>query len=431
MKKYDQYKNSGVEWLGEIPEHWEVKPLKSVAKIKSIINYSDLDLLSVYLDKGVIKFNEIEAKRTNVTSLDLSKYQLVEKGDFVLNNQQAWRGSVGVSNFKGIISPAYIILSLSDLFDVSFANYYFRNYSILSQYVISSKGVGTIQRNLYWPQLKGTYIAIAPLQEQSAIANFLDDKTAKIDQAIAIKQKQIELLKERRQILIHKAVTRGLNENVKLKDSGVEWIGEIPEHWEVKALKNVIKAIGDVDHYMPPTIESGIPYVMTGDLKEFASKIDFDGCKKVSNRDFFNLTKKIKSTKGDVILARYATIGTSTYIDVDIDFLVSYSCVTIKTDSIKLLGFYLFFYFKSEAFAIDIKNQINTNTQGNVGIGDLRKVKIVLPPIIEQKQIVEFIEISSTKIATAISLKEREIEKMKEYKMSLIDGVVTGKVRVF
>jgi len=234
FQKYPAYKDSGVEWLGVVPSNWEVLPLFALTKLKSISNCPDLELLSVYLDLGVIRFSDIDAKRTNATSLDLSKYQKVEPGDFVLNNQQAWRGSVGVSNYEGIVSPAYIILSLSHKLNPSFANYYFRNGAMVSQYLISSKGVGTIQRNLYWPQLRRTYVGIPSIEEQAAIATFLDDKTAKIDRAIAQKEQLIALLKERKQIIIQNAVTKGLDPNVKLKDSGVEWIGEIPEHWEVK-----------------------------------------------------------------------------------------------------------------------------------------------------------------------------------------------------
>lgn len=304
--------------------------------------------------------------------------------------------------------------------------------------------------------MKNIKVAIPSPSEQTAIAAFLDDKTTKIDRVIAQKQQMIALLKERKQIIIQNAVTKGLNYDSyddfdcsdapnnnhspssnhkkskfrRMKDSGVEWIGEIPEHWEVIALNYVIDAIGDVDHYMPPTIDNGITYLMTGDLKEFASHIDFDGCKKVSFRDYSNLTKKIKTEMGDVILARYATIGTSTYVDVDTNFLVSYSCVTIKPKKSKLFGLFLFYYFKTNAFANDIRNQVNTNTQGNVGIGDLKKVKLILPAFQEQTTIVAHIEAQSTKIDQAIQLQAQQIEKLKELKATLIDGAVTGKIRV-
>ena len=245
MRRYESYKDSGVEWLGEVPSHWESFPLFVQAKISSITNHIDKELLSVYLDRGVVRFSDVDEKRTNVTSLDLSKYQLVRKGNLVLNNQQAWRGSVGVSSYEGIVSPAYLILELSNKFDPHYANYLFRNGSMVSHYLIASKGVGTIQRNLYWGNLRRTPIFIPPLSEQQKIAQFLDDKTAKIDQAVDLAEKQIALLKEHKQIMIQNAVTRGLNPDVPLKDSGVEWIGQVPEHWEVSSLGKMLLPISE------------------------------------------------------------------------------------------------------------------------------------------------------------------------------------------
>ena len=430
MPKYESYRWSGNDFFGDIPTDWNTVPLCKIAQLKSITNKANEQLLSVYLDKGVIRFDDVEEKRTNVTSLDLSKYQLVEKGDFVLNNQQAWRGSVGVSEYMGIVSPAYLVLGLSPELNSIFANYLFRDGSMVSQYLVCSKGVGTIQRNLYWPHLRRTIVALPSLSEQTAIANFLDEKTTKIDEAIAIKEKQIELLKERKQIIIQQAVTQGLDPTVPMKDSGVEWIGKIPAHWEIMVMKNVINDVGDVDHYMPQSIDMGIPYLMTGDLKEFVSNINFENCKQVSYRDYLRLSKKIKTTKGDVILARYATIGTAAYVDIENEFLVSYSCVTIKPNVEKMLGLYLFQYFKSQSFLQEINDKVNTNTQGNVGISDLRKVKIPLPTIKEQLEIIEFIKDKINKADGLIALQSFQIEKLKEYKSTLINSAVTGKIKV-
>ena len=200
-------KDSGVEWIGQVPEHWEKYPLFVQAKISSITNHIDKELLSVYLDRGVIRFSDVDEKRTNVTSLDLSKYQLVRKGNFVLNNQQAWRGSVGISNYEGIVSPAYLILELSNKFESNYANYLFRNGTMVAHYFVASKGVGSIQRNLYWGNLRRTPIFIPPLSEQQRIADYLDAHIAKIDQAIALKTAHIEKLKEYKNVLINDVVT--------------------------------------------------------------------------------------------------------------------------------------------------------------------------------------------------------------------------------
>jgi len=230
---YKSYKDTGIEWARFAPVDWKIKPISAVAKIVSVTGSPELQLLSVYLDRGVIRFSDVEEKRTNATSSDLSKYQIVEPGHLVLNNQQAWRGSVGVSMHRGIVSPAYIVLKLSEDFERNFANYYFRTTTTVSHYRVSSKGVGTIQRNLYWQALKGCPVVIPPLPEQCAISQFLDEKCAGIDEAVRVKEQQIDLLRERRQILIQEAVTRGLNPDAPMKDSGVDWIGQIPAHWVV------------------------------------------------------------------------------------------------------------------------------------------------------------------------------------------------------
>lgn len=163
-----------------------------------------------------------------------------------------------------------------------------------------------------------------PLKEQLAIACFLDKETAKIDALIAKQERLIELLQEKLQAVISHAVSKGLNPDAPMKNSGVEWLGEVPENWKIIPLNYVLKAVGDVDCYMPESTDSGIPYIMTGDLKDFASNIDFDECKQVSEENYEQLSKKIKTQKGDLILARYATIGTVSYVDIDKRILVSY-----------------------------------------------------------------------------------------------------------
>lgn len=209
------------------------------------------------------------------------------------------------------------------------------------------------------------------------------------------------------------------------KDSGVQWLGEIPSHWQVKKLNYVINAIGDVDHYMPESQDVGIPYVMTGDLKELVSQIDLKSCKQVGYDDYVKLSKKIKSQKGDLILARYATIGTVSYVDVDIELLFSYSCVTIKANYEKLLGLYLFHYFKSKTFFEEVQIQINANTQANVGIENLKKVKIVIPPLDEQKIIADFLDKRLAQVDSLITKQETLLEKLAEQRVALISHAVT------
>lgn len=407
MKRYESYKDSGVEWLGEVPSHWESFPLFVQAKISSITNHIDKELLSVYLDRGVVRFSDVDEKRTNVTSLDLSKYQLVRKGNLVLNNQQAWRGSVGVSSYEGIVSPAYLILELSNKFDPHYANYLFRNSSMVSHYLIASKGVGTIQRNLYWGNLRRTPIFIPPLSEQQKISQFLDDKTAKIDQAVDLAEKQIALLKEHKQILIQNAVNRGLNPDMPLKDSGVEWIGQVPEHWEVKKLKYLAK------------IKSGDSIINSNLSDEYLYEV-FGG------NGFMGYFYKYNVSGENIIIGRVGALcGNIRYINEE-KWITDNALILNLINLSKILYSYVSYVLK----CANLNTLSVSNAQPLITGTKIMNILIAIPPLSEQKQIIDYLDKQTAKIDQAIALKTAHIEKLKEYKSVLINDVVTGKVQV-
>lgn len=200
-------KYSGVKWWGDIPQRWYTVPLYAIAQVKSINNCIDLPLMSVYLDAGVVPFVEREEKRTNATSKDLTNYQRVDPGDFVLNNQQAWRGSVGVSFHSGIVSPAYIVLSLDNTLDSHYANYLFRSRCMVDQYLVISRGVGSIQRNLYWSALKRVVVPIPSKKEQMEIVEYLDGLNNKFDDTIKKLTEEVAVLEEYKNKIIADTVT--------------------------------------------------------------------------------------------------------------------------------------------------------------------------------------------------------------------------------
>ena len=233
-------------------------PLCGVATVKIVRGKIDRQLLSVYLDRGVIRFTDVDERRTNPTSNDLTQYQAVDPGDFVLNNQQAWRGSVGVSSLTGIVSPAYLVLSLRTGIHPHFANYLFRSKEAVGQYMVCSRGVGTIQRNLYWPSLKRVTFSVPPIHEQAAIVRFLDHADQRIRRYIQAKERLIELLEEQQQAIIHQAVTGQIDVRTgkpypTYKNSGVEWLGKVPKNWRLVPLKWVAQGIQN--GATPPTSE--------------------------------------------------------------------------------------------------------------------------------------------------------------------------------
>ena len=435
LPKYDNYKPSNVEWLGEIPQHWEVIPLNGFTKLVSKTGKPQYQLLSVYLEKGVIRFSDVSDKRTNATSEDLTKYQIVEEGNLVLNNQQAWRGSVGVSKFTGIVSPAYLVLEFSKLVDSVFVNYLFRDTSVINYYVIFSRGVGTIQRNLYWQHLKNVKIWLPPLSEQEKIAQFLDEKTTKIDQAIEIKQRQIELLKERRQILIHRAVTRGVGSlsgvETPLKDSGVEWIGEIPEHWEVKRLRYIGKCQNGVSKGAE-YFGTGFPFVSYGDVyKSIELAESVNGLAESSIED----RKQYSVKEGDVFFTRTSEtveeIGfASTCLKTIEDATFAGFLIRFRPSKDILYKGFSKFYFSSKTHRAFFVKEMNLVIRASLSQELLNRMPIIIPPFEEQIAIAEYLENISAKISKAIGLKEREIEVLKEYKSSLINSALTGKVKI-
>ena len=214
----------------------------------------------------------------------------------------------------------------------------------------------------------------------------------------------------------------------KMKDSGIEWIGEIPERWEITKIKHIVSSVTDIDHFMPDSAEFGIPYLMIGDLKDLSSSIDWDSSKKISIEDYKKLSIKSRPQIGDIIFARYASIGTTCYIDTDRDFLVSYACLTIHPSDL-IIGKFLSYYLKSSSFAEDVLRRTNSSTQGNVGKDSLVNATIVLPSIIEQTQIANFLDAKCSDINAMLSETRSSIEEYQKLKQAVITQAVTKGVR--
>ena len=419
MRRYESYKDSGVEWLGEVPHCWDVKKVKNIFHliVEPAAKNNQRELLSVYTDIGVKPRAELEERGNKASTTD--GYWIVRKGDIVVNKLLAWMGAIGLSEYDGVTSPAYDIFRPHQQIKGKFFHYLFRTPLCLSEFKKNSRGIMDMRLRLYFEELGNIYIPFPSYPEQQKIAQFLDDKTAKIDQAVDLAEKQIALLKEHKQILIQNAVTRGLNPDVPLKDSGVEWIGQVPEHWEVKKMKFLFKDTSIKNKpdatLLSVTQNRGViprnwleerTVMPSGNLETF----------KFIQKDDFAIS--LRSFEGGLEICHH-------------DGIISPAYTVLKYDKKFLNNGYYKYLFKCQKFISEMQTSIVGIREGkNISYEELKYSFLPIPQIIEQQKIAQFLDEKTAKIDQAIALKTAHIEKLKEYKSVLINDVVTGKVRV-
>lgn len=423
------YKESGNDWLGKIPKHWATISNRYIFHLKKNLvgkRSGQYTLLSLTLN-GVIK-RDMDNPSGKFPA-EFNTYQEVNRGDliFCLFDVEETPRCVGLSEFDGMITGAYTVLEPTNHFDSKYLYYFYLNLD-------SDKRLKPLYTGLRNTISKENFFSfktfVPPHSEQTAIANFLDKKTALIDKAIAIKEKQIELLKERKQILIQKAVTRGLDENVKLKDSGVEWIGMIPEHWEVKPLR----FIGATQNGLSKGGEyfgTGYPFLTYGDVYGSTQlPLKYSGLAESSahDQDLFSVKE------GDVFFTR--TSETIEEIGFASTCFATVQCATFAGFLIrfrpneKLFKGFSKYYFSSRLHRSFFVGQMNLVIRASLSQELLKQLPILIPPVEEQKEIFQFLEQKTNNIEIAVSMKEKEIEKLREYKSSLINDAVTGKIKV-
>jgi type I restriction enzyme S subunit len=419
LKPYSEYKESGVPWLGQVPKHWEQHSLWTVSKLRTERNPGNLPLLSVFLDRGVIPYGE-GGGQVHAPSLDLSNYQTVHLGDFVLNNQQAWRGSVGVSRYHGIISPAYIVLRLSDRIDPIYANHLMRCPRMVDQFVAASKGVGDIQRQIFWPFLRTVQVAIPSSDEQSAIVRFLDDANRRIERAIRAKKKLIALLHEQKQAIVHHAVIRGLDPNALLKSSGIPWLGDIPQHWEIIPTRHIFRQVTRKDFKgdepkMSMSRHFGLVRSETlgNRAANAASSVAFSVC-----------------YPGDLVMNKYQAFNGLFGCAIERGLITAnYS---VFAPSPKAHSNYYSRLYASQVYRTAFRFQCQGVGDGMMPLytSEFNRVPSIVPPIDEQTAIVHFVTDATKTASEAIAHAEREIELLREYRTRLVADVVTGKLDV-
>ena len=407
-----------MEWLGDVPEHWQQKPIWSLFKRIKRTNFPTERLLSVYRDYGVIPKDSRDDNH-NRASEDLTPYQLVCANDLVINKMKAWQGSIAISELRGIVSPAYYIYQPKAEYHSKYIHFLIRSAYYIQSYKNYSKGIRVNQWDLESEAFTHIDLLLPSLDEQQKIVAFLDTETTRIDNLIAKQEKLIELLEEQRKSIISHAVTKGLNPNVPMKDSGVEWLGEVPEDWEVKRFgyiftENKKKNIG--------LIETNVLSLSYGNIKE--KNIDdnkgllpesFETYQIIEPNDIVFRFTDLQNDKRSLrnAISKYHGIITSAYIGV-------------KTKENADFYNYLF-------RAYDLQKVFYSMGDGmrqSLKMDELNKMPIVLPKIEAQERIVKFINEENQRINNLVVKQKNLIEKLKEYRSSIISHAVTGKIDV-
>ena len=422
-------KDSGIEWIGEIPEGWEVSQLKYATRWKSEKGCPDAPVLSLYRDFGVVPKDSRDDNH-NVTSLDTSNYKVVDIGDLVINKMKAWQGSMAVSDYRGIVSPAYHVCSItSNKVNKRYLHHLLRNPAYLPEYSRLSTGMRIGQWDLGFDDFKNIPFLIPPLDEQAKIADYLDNGCASLDAMLSKTRSSIEEYKKLKQAVITQAVTKGVRGEREMKDSGVEWIGEIPTTYSICKLKYLLK-----NPLNYGANESGIPY--SDSLPRYIRITDItpDGNLKYTGK----LSLSEESAKdyiledGDILFARSgATVG-KTFIYYQSYGRSAYAGYLIKASlNNKVSPKFVYYYTCSSLYEIWKNSIFIQSTIQNIGADRYANLPVPVPKTLqEQEEIADYLDAKCAEIDKLIAKKEQLVKELESYKKSLIYEVVTGKREV-
>lgn len=397
-----------------LPNDWEYLPIRSIfTESDTRCGDNQYDLLSVTQDRGIIKQSDVDIKK-DISNDDKSKYKVVLKDSIAYNKMRMWQGAVGINEIDdGIVSPAYVVINPTKEMNTKFYYYVFKTPYMISQFGKYSYGLVDDMNSLRYDDFQKIYIPIPPIEEQNTIVNFMNKKSSQIEIFIQNKMRFIELLKEQKEAVINESIIFGVDETVEFKNSKIEWLGEIPKHWEVKKLKYVVKNKTD------KKLES--------DFKIGLENIQSKTSKFIETEEVVFSEAGIEFKVGDVLFGKLRPYLAKVYLTEQEGICVNEFLVLRCFD---LSNQYLKYLMLSSRF-IDI---VNGSTFGSkmprANWEFIGNTKIPIPPLEEQLQIVEYIENEFNQIDKLIEKTTKEIELIKEYKTSLINEAVSGKIKV-
>ena len=434
----EKMKPSGIDWIGDIPESWDVVRIKDIGTYRNGLTYAPEDIAeddngTLVLRSSNIQNGKISYDDNVYVKCSVSPELMVKKGDIIICSRNGSRELIGKN---AIIENSGLPCSFGAFMMVYRCScprymYYILNSEVFSYYL------GTFLTSTI-NQLTGNNFGNMKIvfcknrNEQKKIVDFLDKECAQIDSIAADLEKQIALLQQYKKSLITETLTKGLDKSAPMKDSEVEWIGKIPEHWELKHLKYLAKSILDGAHLTPTYTDDGIPFLRVTDITSvdgIDAEINLDTVARISKEEHRILCQRCHPQKGDVLVSKNGTIGVPKIIDWDWEFSIFVSLCLIKLND-SLLNKWLFYYFKSTLVATEIAFAGKTNTITNLHLEKIANFKIPLPSVEEQKLIATYLDEKVCKIDALIKEKQSQLETLRQHKKSLIYEYVTGKKRV-
>lgn len=427
MERYNEYKNSGIYFIPDIPKSWQVLKAKYLFKQEKREVRPEDEIVTCFRD-GQVTLRKNRRTEGFTNSMKEIGYQGVRKGDLVIHNMDAFAGAIGVSDSDGKGTPVYACCTpkrddINQYYYCYLLRYLARNGFILSL----AKGIRERSTDFRFNDFKELYLPVPSKEEQDAIVSYIDLHSTKIDEAIAQQQKMIDLLNERKQIIINNAVTKGLNPDAPMKDSGVEWIGEIPEGWEVMKMKHFVE-ITDGTHDTPRYVDpSNNTYPLVTSRCIVNGNIDLSLANHIAEQDYKEIAVRSYVCKYDVIMPMIGTVGNPAIIDFD-DSIAIKNVALFRTHGDKYKSKYL----KSLLNSFIVKEQFAMYNKGGVqnfvSQDILKNLTILVPKNI--REIVCFIDNEILKIESPMSAINHQIALLQERKQIIINEVVTGKVKV-
>ena len=433
LGRYPTMQDSGVPWLGEVPEHWMVRRIKTLFREKGERSNDGTGLLlSLTRARGLLP--QSEASNRLAGADDLSKYKVCRPSDLVMNRMQAWSGMFAVSPLEGLVSPDYSVFEAIEPCEVKHFEHLFKTPGAVDQFVQASKGIGSGFNRLYTPDFGAVPIVVPPLSEQIAIVRFLDHADRRIRRYIRAKQQLITLLEEQKQATIHQAVTGQIDVRTgkpyqAYKPSGVEWFPEVPDHWNVLPMRRVIYSAVDGPHFSPTYLDTGIPFLSARNVKAHAWSLE--DAKYISEDDYDEFNRRVKPVRGDVLYTKGGTTGVARVVDLTFPFQVWVHIAVLKVNKNAIDPEFLAGALNSTRCYEQAQLFTRGATNQDLGLGRMKGIELPVPPALaEQQAIVRCLRTGLGQVLEAISATHREIGLLREYRTRLIADVVTGKLDV-